>query len=144
MSIEDLEKRIRVLEDAEQIKTMHREYLFFISNLEMDKALDCFSENIVADIADYGIKKGKKDVSKFFHEVIRDNVFKSQDGHFTGQPVVSVEGDKATAHWMFYRFIPEGPRRFVQGRYDCEYIRENGNWKFSLIKMKRPWPAFFK
>ena len=40
MSIEDLEKRIRALEDAEQIKTMHREYLFFISNLEMDKALD--------------------------------------------------------------------------------------------------------
>jgi hypothetical protein len=144
MSIEDLEKRIRALEDAEQIKTMHREYLFFISNLEMDKALDCFSEDIIADIADYGIKKGKKEVGKFFHEVIRDNVFKSQDGHFTGQPVVSVQGDKAVGHWMFYRFVPEGPRRFVQGRYDCEYVRENGSWKFSLIKMKRPWPAFFK
>ena len=144
MPLEDLEKRVRALEDAEQIKTMHREYLFYISNLEIDKALDCFAEDIVADIADYGIKKGKKEVGKFFHEVIRNNVFQSQDGHFTGQPVVSVEGDRASGHWMFYRFIPEGARRFVQGRYDCEYIRENGSWKFSLIKMKRPWPAFFK
>jgi hypothetical protein len=144
MSLEDLEKRIRALEDAEEIKTLHREYLFYIQNLEIDKALGCFAENIVTDIGQYGVKKGKKEVSKFFREVIRENVFQSRDGHFTGQPVVFVEGNKAQGHWMFYRFVPEGKRRFVQGRYDCEYVKENGRWKFSLIKLTRPWPAFFK
>jgi hypothetical protein len=144
MTLEELEKRVKTLEDLEQIKTLHREYLMYIQNLEMDKALDCFSENIVTDIAQYGIKKGKKEVGKFFHDVIRENVFVSRDGHFTVQPVITLDGDKAKAHWMFYRLVPQGERRFVQGRYDCEYIRENGKWKFSLVKLIRPWPAFFK
>jgi hypothetical protein len=144
MSLEDLEKRIRRLEDLEEIKTLHREYLMYIQNLEIDKALDCFSENIVTEIAQYGPKKGKKEVTKFFKEVIRENVFVSRDGHFTVQPVITLEGDKAKAHWMFYRLVPEGTRRFVQGRYDCEYVRENGSWKFSFMKLTRPWPAFFK
>ena len=147
MTLEELEKRVRALEDTEEIKTMHREYLFYIQNLEIDKALDCFAENIVTDVANYGIIKGKKEVSKFFHEVIRNNVFTSKDGHFTGQPVVSVEGDKAKGHWMFYRCLEKPTAKgkgWIQGRYDCEYIKENGKWKFSLLKMKRPWPAFFQ
>ena len=45
MTLAELEKRLRVLEDAEEIKTLHREYLFNIQNLEMDKALDCFAED---------------------------------------------------------------------------------------------------
>jgi hypothetical protein len=145
MTLEELEKRIIYLEDMEKIKMLHREYLFHISNVEMDKALECFSENIVTDIAQYGIKKGKLEVSKFFKEVIRNNVFTSKEGHFTGQPVIKLEGNKATGHWMFYRFIPEtSPKRWVQGRYDCEYVKENGEWKFSLVKLTRPWPEFFK
>jgi hypothetical protein len=145
VTLEDLEKRIKALEDLEEIKTLHREYLFCISNLEIDKALECFSDNITADIAQYGLRKGKKEVGEFFREVIRENVFQSKDGHFTGQPVISVEGDGAKGHWMFYRFVPEpAPRRWVQGRYDCEYIKENGRWKFSLVKLTRPWPAFIK
>lgn len=71
MTLEELEKRVRALEDAEEIKTLHREYLFYISNLEIDKALDCFAENITTEIAQYGIGKGKKEVGKFFQEVIR-------------------------------------------------------------------------
>ena len=71
MTLEELEKRVRALEDAEEIKTLHREYLFYISNLEIDKALDCFAENITTEVAQYGIRKGKEEVGKFFREVIR-------------------------------------------------------------------------
>ena len=145
MTLEELEKRVRILEDAEEIKTMHREYLFYIQNLDIEKALDCFAEDITVDVANYGIKQGKKDVSRFFREIIRNNVLQSKDGHFTGQPVVSMEGDKAKGHWMFYRFLAGSPQKqWIQGRYDCEYVKENGRWKFSLLKMKRPWPAFIQ
>ena len=145
MTLEELEKRVRAIEDAEEIKTLHREYMFSIQNLDIEKALDCFAENISTDIANYGIIKGKKEVSKFYREVIKNNVLRSKDGHFTGQPVVSVQGDTAKGHWMFYRFIDDTSRgSWIQGRFDCEYIRENGKWKFSFLKMKRPWPEFFK
>ena len=145
MTFEELEKRIKHLEDIEEIKEMHREYLFNISNLEFDRALDCFTKNIIVDIADYGIRQGKEEVAKFFKEVIYRNVLQSKDGHLTDQPVVSVEGDRAEGHWMFYRLLNKpSPLGWVQGRYDCEYVREDGKWKFSVLKMKRPWPLFFK
>lgn len=145
MTLAELEKRVKHLEDIESIKNLHREYLFYISNLEFEKALDCFAKNIVVHVADYGVHQGKEAVVKFFKEVIYQNVLQSKDGHFTGQPVLSVEGDRATGHWMFYRLVPETrPERWVQGRYDCEYIREDGKWKFSVLKLTRPWPAFLK
>ncbi len=151
MTFEELEKqfrelqaKVRELEDIENIKKLHREYLFYISNLEFDEALDCFSPDIVVDVANYGIKQGKEDVTKFFKEVIYQNVLQSKDAHFTGQAVISVEGAKAKGHWMFYRLLqrPSTPG-WVQGRYDCEYVKLDGQWKFSYLKMKRPWPEFF-
>lgn len=143
MTLEELERRIRVLEDIEEIKSLHREYLFYISNLEMDKALDCFTDTITVDIANYGVKKGKEETSKFFWDVIYKNVSQSKDAHFTGQAVIHVDGERAKGHWMFYRLVPApSPVRWVQGRYDCEYVKENGRWKFSLLKLTRPWPSF--
>ena len=145
MTLEELEKRVREMEDKDAIKEMHREYLFYISNLEIDNALEFFAENITVDVANYGIHKGKNKVTEFFKEVIKKNVSGSPQGHFTGQPVISVDGDRARGHWMFYRFVPQpSPIRWIQGRYDCEYVREDGKWKFSLLKLTRPWPEFFK
>jgi ketosteroid isomerase-like protein len=142
-TLEELEKRVRVLEDTEEIKSLHREYLFYISNLEMDKALDCFADDITVEVANYGPRKGREETSKFFRDVIYNNVSRSKDAHFTGQAVIRVDGEKASGHWMFYRLVPApSPVRWVQGRYDCEYVKEKGRWKFSLLKMRRPWPAF--
>jgi hypothetical protein len=140
-----LENKVRELDDIENIKKLHRDYLFYISNLEMDKALDCFADCIETEVADYGVQKGKEEVARFFREKIANNVASSNDAHFTCQAVITVRGDAASGHWMFYR-LPAHPKSqgWVQGRYDCEYIRENGTWKFSVLKMQRPWPAFFE
>lgn len=145
MNIEELEKRVTQLENIEKIKALHREYLFFVSNLEIDKALNCFTEDITVITPIYGNNQGKEAVSRLFKNSIYQNVLQSKDGHFTGQSVVSVEGDKAKGHWMFYRFLSDSSsKRWVQGRYDCEYVKERGEWKFSLLKLTSPWPEFFK
>lgn len=144
--VKALKKKVQELEDIEEIKKIHREYLFNISNLEFDKALDAFADSIVTEIANYGAVKGKEAVTKFFMERIYQNVLQSKDAHFTGQAVITVKGKKAEGHWMFYRFIPvNSPNkdRWVQGRYDCEYIKQKGVWKFSYMRMQRPWPEFF-
>jgi hypothetical protein len=142
MTIEELERRVRALEDMEEIKELHREYLFLISGVEIENALDCFTGDIEVEVASYGIRKGKEEVGRFFREIIGPNVLSSKDGHLTGQPVIAIEGEKARGHWMFYRFVHDQSRRWIQGRYDCEYVKENGKWKFSMLKMRRPWPAF--
>ena len=142
MTMEELERRVKMLEDMEEIKALHREYLFWISGLEIEKALDCFARDIEVEVANYGTRRGKEEVAEFFRETIYKNVLQSKDGHFTGQPVVVVKHGKANGHWMFYRFLNDPSRRWIQGRYDCEYSKEDGKWKFSVLKMRRPWPKF--
>jgi hypothetical protein len=140
-----LERKVGELEDIENIKILHRDYLFYISNLEFEKALNCFADSIETDVANYGIVKGKEAVTQFFNNTIYKNVASSKDAHFTGQAVISVDGNRAQGHWMFYRLLAKPTNQgWVQGRYDCEYVKENGTWKFSVLKMKRPWPEFFK
>ena len=144
MDIEALVKKVQKIEDEASIKSMHRDYLFLISDLDIEKALNCFSQEIVVEISGLGRHVGKEAVSGFFRDVIQNNVSSSKQGHFTGQGVVNVDGDRAEGHWMFYRFLPQPlPERWVQGRYDCEYVKENDLWKFSRLQLTRPWPEWF-
>ena len=52
----------------------------------------------------------------------------------------------ANGHWLLYLFFPNTPQggppvSWVQARYDCEYVKVGGRWKFSVLKFAAPWPA---
>jgi hypothetical protein len=54
MTLEQMEKRLRALEDLEEIKKLHRKYISCLDNLQFDKALDLFTEDAIAEIRDSG------------------------------------------------------------------------------------------
>ena len=139
MTLEELEKRIRVLEDMEEIRKLHREYVYFLANRQWNDLVDCFREDALYDISDHGLRKGKKEIEDIVKNEF-DKLIKPTHGHFSTQPVISVDGDKANGHWILYLFFPEPEVSWVQGRYDCEYVKVDGKWKFSSMKFRR-WPA---
>jgi hypothetical protein len=141
MGLEELEKRIGVLEDIEAIKKLHRKYVFCLSCRAWDDLLDCFAEDATADIWKHGLRRGKKEITELVYNVF-DKLEKTP-GHLVGQPVISVEGDRARGYWILYLFphVPQGePMTWMQGRHDCEYVKIDGEWKFSAVKFTRPWP----
>jgi len=139
-ALEGLEKKVKVIEDTEAIKQLHREYIYYLCNLEWGKMLDCFAEGATADIGEHGLCRGKEEISGLFRNVLA-NMITKRDGHMVGQPVITVEGDRAKGYWILYLFFQEPSVRWMQGRQDCEYIRVNGKWKFSSVKFTNPWPA---
>jgi len=144
MTPEDMEKRLRAIEDAEAIKNMHNDYLFDLNGQQWHEMERYFTEDATVDIHEKVI--GKKAILKFFTEVIaKMNAGKGRDAHFAVQPVVEVDGDRAKSHWLIYIFISDAVTgkadRWIQGRYDCEYAKEDGKWKFSALKYTSPWPA---
>ncbi len=140
MTLEELEKKVKVLEDIEEIKKLHINYVYLLCNLQWDDMLDCFAEDATLDLLDHGVRRGKKEISEMFHNVLA-KMIKRTDGHFVGQPVITVEGDKAKGYWILYLFFAEPEVRWLQGRQDCEYVRINGKWKFSSVKFSSPWPG---
>ncbi|TES83905.1 MAG: nuclear transport factor 2 family protein [Dehalococcoidia bacterium] len=140
MTLEELEKRVKVLEDIEAIKKLHINYVYLLCNLQWDDMVECFAEDATMELLDQGVCKGKKEISGVFHNVLA-KMIKRNDGHFVGQPIISVEGDKAKGHWILYLFFAEPEVRWLQGRQDCEYVRVKGEWKFSSVKFTAPWPG---
>ena len=138
-----LEKKIRTLEDVEAIKNMHKEYVYWLNNRQWDKMLGCFIENASADIGYHGMRRGIREIEKLF-KVDVAKVNSGREGHFAVQPVISVNGDKAKGHWLLYILFSDAATgqatKWIQGRYECEYVKELGKWKFSSVIWIRPWP----
>lgn len=107
--------------------------------------IGCFAENATAQITTPQVHKGKAEIAKHFREFIATRGV-PKGGHILVQPVVTVEGDTAKGHWTMYRLFYDfdasagATVRWTQGRYDCKYIKESGEWKFSSMKYVFPWP----
>ena len=136
MNLEELEKRVRTIEDLEQIKQMHREYMSCLDNIEFARALDFFTEDAEVEVRHSGVMKGRKNYSRIYLGTLAQRK-ERHDGHLVGQPVITVDGDTAKGHWIVYMFFSVPTIEWIQGRHDCEYVKENGKWKFSNLKFAR-------
>ena len=138
MSIEDLEKRLQALEDAEEIKRLHQRYINLMDNLEYEDVLDLFTEDASVEVRNLGIKKGRKELREIYIDVLAKNRGSERfDGHMAVQPDISVEGDTAKGTWLIYMLFSKPEIQWVQGRNECEYRKINGEWKISKLKFTR-------
>ncbi|OGO44283.1 MAG: hypothetical protein A2137_03945 [Chloroflexi bacterium RBG_16_58_8] len=141
-----LENRVRTLEDIEAIRTFHQRYLYSLNEHKTEELIDCFADDAVTDIGSFGKRRGKAEIRKMFREdVARLNTWNV--AHWVIQPIITVDGNKGKGLWFLYMCFwdvdaPNGPIvEMTQGLHDCEYIKVNGQWKFSSCKFSRPWPA---
>jgi ketosteroid isomerase-like protein len=140
MNNEELEKRLKNIEDIEQIKILQNKYLYWLYDRQWDKIIDCFTEDATVEIGKHGLRKGRAEITKLFKQDInKTNAGKGRDGHFVVQPVISVEDDKATGQWLIYIMISDpvtgNAQRWVYGVYNCYYVKTNGKWKLSFLKV---------
>jgi hypothetical protein len=149
MELEELEKRVRILEDIEEIKKLQNLYVNALTQADFKTAVECFSKNGVIDLH-YGYAKGKEEVAKIFREKIgRTHV--GLEGNFMVQPIITVDGDTAKGNYLLYiqyarpRSLPPEYKEmlgdempdWMQGYYNMEYVREDGKWKISLLYWRR-------
>jgi hypothetical protein len=146
--LEELEKRIRTMEDIEEIKQLQARYINALINTQWDALIDCFTEDGVVDLM-AGLARGKEAFAKFFKEKIALSHI-GKEGCYVVHPIINVEGDKAKASWLLYtmfsqphkiqRVPPDSGEAdapdWIQGYYEMKYVRDNGKWKISLLKWR--------
>ncbi len=146
VTAEQMAKQIQAFRDREAIEAMHREYIFCLRNYRYEEMIDCFAEDAKLAIRDFGLRTGKAEIGELFRGYIAK--VKIPRGHALVHPVITVDGDRAWGSWAMYHFnydfkAPAGTGRLMeveQGRYDGEYVKVNGSWKFSYLKFTCPWP----
>ena len=138
MSLEELEKRVRALEELEEIKKLHQHYINLMDNLQYEEVLDLFTEDATSEVRNFGIKKGKKEMAEIYLGVLAKKRGKTRfDGHMAIEPDIMVDGDTAKGTWLIYMLFSKPEIQWVQGKNECEYKKENGTWKISKLKFTR-------
>jgi hypothetical protein len=137
---DDLAKRIQVLEDIESIKRLKALYCYLVDSAvagdasKWDELLSHFSKDSRADFEVVGVFEGKEAVATLFKEIVASLL--SYSAHMVSNPIIEVLGNTATGKW--YVHVPLTARGgnmpgWLQGKYDEEYVREDGRWKWKSI-----------
>jgi hypothetical protein len=134
--VEELEKRLNLAADKEEIKKLQYHYIYSLIGHKWDEIADCFTENAEMDKG-FEMIRGKAAIMKEFKEEISKS-HTGKEGLFVVHPIINVDGDKATGKFLSYfmhvRSANQDPMlHWMQGVYNCTYVKENNKWKISLF-----------
>jgi hypothetical protein len=140
--LEDTRKRLQASEDIEEIKKLHYSYVNSLMFAKWDEVMNYFSKNPTFDFSGpKGVKinKGRADIEKVFRESIA-HTHVGKEGDVLVHPIISVDGNKGKGKWILYMMYFH-PRTYqsllwVMGIYECDYIKEDGKWKFHYLKFR--------
>ena len=131
-----LERRLRVLEDIEAIKRLKYRYADACDRgYDDDTLADCFTEDAVWDGGLFGRHEGREAIREFFRGVSSDIPFAI---HYMMNPIISVDGDEASGQWYLFQtctFADGNTAIWGAARYDEQYRRVDGEWKFSRLNL---------
>lgn len=135
--IEEMEKEISALEAKEEITVLNSLYGFYCDEGvcgNMDawvQLMDRWVDDAVGKWTGLGTFEGKEAIHAFY----RDTPVGIFSVHMKHSGIIEVEGDKATATW--YLTSPyinlEHNTCWVAGKYEEEYIKVDGVWKWSYV-----------
>lgn len=122
------------MEAIRQLKASYA--LYCDSGYDADKIAELFVENSVWDGGkDFGKYTGREAIRKFFKGVPRKISFAV---HNVINPIIEVQGNEATGIWNLIQMCTfvEGNRAiWGSARYDEEYVKVDGKWRFKKLKL---------
>ena len=134
--LEAIEERIQATEDIEAIKQLQYRYKNAFMQANWDELLDCFAEDATIDIKPDGtsVGKGIAEIKRQFANMAKVHVGAETD--FIYHPIISVSGNKGKGTWMVTdtMHIINQPPQSIYGIYKAEYVKINGDWKFSFLQ----------
>ena len=136
MSLEEIERRLRVLEDIEEIKKLKARYCSYCDNHhDPDGIAGLFTEDGVWDGGTRGMAQGRDAIRDLFTRITPMVPFSV---HMLMNPIIEVEGDRARGSWYFFGALTvagENEAVWASARYDDEYARVDGEWKCRRFKV---------
>jgi ketosteroid isomerase-like protein len=134
MGIEELEARIKNLEDIEAIKRLKGKFAYFADTQNLKEFMNLVADDAVWEFGPWGHYEGKEQIERFSKDVTLDT-YSFMLHHFYNV-YIEVKGDTATGMWYF--LVPssnskKGKAEWLAGVYDETYTKVNGEWKFKRV-----------
>lgn len=132
MSVED---RLTRLEAKDEIRELRANYCYHVDEIDGDAFASLFTEDAVLDFEGAGTYTGRAELREFVDEVVPETY--SFIVHMLHNPVLDVEDETATGRWYFEApCTSHGEDMWIQGRYDDEYVLDDGTWRFAAVNAR--------
>lgn len=133
----DLEERIETLEAKDEIRELRAEYCFRADARDWERWAETFTRDGRIEVDQLGTYEGRDEIIQFGVDVIAAEY--QWFSHMVHNGVITVDGDEATGRWYFEvpcvskaTLFDPGEAGWLQGRYDEEYRRVDGEWKIAV------------
>jgi hypothetical protein len=142
--VQQLEAQVRELTDRELIRDLRYRYHEYVNEGKGADIAQLFSEDGVLDFGHLGKAKGRAEIQRFFRGIRQLAPEQQLEAvpritwvkQFIHNHVVQLHGDHG--HGFAYleaKPIFNGEAYLVAARYDDDYVRINGEWKFSRMSL---------
>ena len=129
-----LEGAVRNLDDQDAIRALRCRYHECINERKFAEILDLFTEDGDLDFGYLGKAHGRAELTKFFVELVPGLL--SFVKQFVHNHMVQVQGERATGlSYLEAKSVAKGESYLVAARYDDEYVKQNGQWKFKSMHL---------
>ena len=129
--LQELETQVQELRDKEDIRRLRFRYHECINEGKLAEIPALFTQDGDLDFGYLGKARGQAELTKFFNGVSQLLSFVKQ---FVHNHVVELEGEGGTGFsYLEAKTISKGEPYLVAARYNDEYAKENGQWKFKKM-----------
>jgi len=133
--LEELRRRVGILEDKEAIRELRHKYFRCLDGKLWEEMAQCFADDVSAEYFNGEFKfKGKDETIGFFKMGLTEALVGMHHGH---HPEIEITSDNtARGTWGLYNYLVDrthnrGQR--IAGIYQDEYVKQNGKWKIKSI-----------
>jgi hypothetical protein len=140
--IKQLEAKVQELTDREAIRDLRYRYHEYVNEGKFAQIPSLFIEDGELDFAHLGKAKGPEELKRFFGAL---NEPRAESGNrpritwvkqFIHNHIVHVRGDTGDGFaYLEAKPIFNGEAFLVAARYDDEYVKRNGEWKFRKMSL---------
>ncbi len=143
--VQELEAKVLELVERDAIRDLRFRYHECINEAKMAEISDLFTEDGELEFGHLGNAKGREQINGFFAGLARDP---SKSGEastrrrlyrvkqFIHNHVVRLHGDTADGFaYLEAKPVYNGESYVVAARYDDEYVKQGGQWKFRKMKL---------
>jgi hypothetical protein len=142
--LKELEAKVQELNDREAIRDLRYRYHEYVNEGKMAEIANLFTDDGVLDFGHLGKAAGKAELNQFFgnlpggqsSQAARPTAGISFVKQFIHNHVLHLQGDRGTGFaYLEARPVYKGESYMVAARYDDEYVKQNGQWKFKKMSL---------
>ncbi|HUA34524.1 MAG TPA: nuclear transport factor 2 family protein [Candidatus Binataceae bacterium] len=139
--VKELEAKVAELYDREEIRDLRFRYHECINEAQMAEIPDLFTQDGELEFGHLGKAKGRDQIQKFFSGLGGSRTGGQPRGlyrvrQFIHNHVLKINGDRASGYaYLEAKPVYNGESYVVAARYNDEYVKRDGRWRFSRMSL---------